>query len=309
MSEEESASVSEVSNSTEPSTESTQSTENQTSSNARPAGYDPIDETTATPQQVKERLDYLYRQVKDNDRYKKEANRVLADQSRVINELSQAQQQVVTHLQDRTITDNEVQLQQMMQTAWEKGDTAMYNQTQSRLIDLKVQKNLLTQTRQQPPQVPPSSGMPNISSDEGAISQAEQQATYAWQNERDEQGSLLRPWAFNNSSDQNNLDPNYLSALREAQAVFTNPKFANLPYDQKLAEVDKRMGLSKRTASQTVMGGNLTTARKTGKLTLTPKQEEIAIRTKYAGPKAKSDADHLDAYRKQVERVQSGRKK
>ncbi len=83
--------------------------------------------------------------------------------------------------------------------------------------------------------------------------------------------------------------------------MFSSARYAHLTIDQKLAEVDKRMGVSKPAARQNVLAGNLTSARKSPKVSLSPKQEQIAIRTKFGGPKAKSDAEHLEAYRKQIE--------
>lgn len=271
---------------------------------SRPAGYEPIDENTASPEQVRDRLNYLYRQVKGDQREKGEMRRVLSEQSRIINDLTSGVNSVVTHLQDRSLSDNETQLNNLMQQAFERGDNKAYIDTQNQLLELKVQKRLAAEKRtqaptasQQQPATQQNAGQVAQNAMEGGeLSQAEYRATDAWQSEKDHAGKLLRPWAYN-------TDPNYKGALEEARAVFNNPRFEHLPYEQKLAEIDRRMGMAKRTTSQTVMGGSLTNGRKLGKVTLTPKQQEIAIRTKYAGPKAKSDADHLDAYRKQIERV------
>jgi hypothetical protein len=82
--------------------------------------------------------------------------------------------------------------------------------------------------------------------------------------------------------------------------VLRNPNFQNATMEQKMAEVDRRMGVKKSASRQTVMGGGLTGNRKTNKLTLSPKQQEIALKT---GSRDKSDAEKIDWYRKQLEKV------
>jgi hypothetical protein len=95
--------------------------------------------------------------------------------------------------------------------------------------------------------------------------------------------------------------------MREMQIVFDEDgDFSHLSFEDKLDELDKRMGTKKQRSGQnSVMGGNFTPRGKSGKVTLTAKQQEIAVRTKFGGPKAKSDAEHLEAYRKQIERLAS----
>jgi len=41
---------------------------------------------------------------------------------------------------------------------------------------------------------------------------------------------------------------------------------------------------------------------------MTDKQKEIVVRTKYGGSKAKTDAEHIEAYRKQIEQVKLSNK-
>ena len=188
-----------------------------------------------------------------------------------------------------------------MKSAWEKGDNDTYFALQDKLDDLRIEKKLALKNKPSTPQQPAKPQSATEYAEQGNLSDSEYAATDAWQNERDERGQLVRPWAFAN-------DPNHQTALLEAQAVFNSPRFANLSYEKKLEEVDKRMGTAKRSASQTVMGGNLTTPSKTSKLTLTPKQQEIAIKTKYAGS-GKTDAEHIAAYRKQVETLSQRRSK
>jgi hypothetical protein len=291
----------EISATETPSASTAETVVHSTEARDKPAGYDPVDPSNSTPEQVQERLNYLYGQVKHSDREKKEMRSVLAEQSRLLSELTAGQQAVVSHLQDRSITETESSLKSQMQSAWEKGDNNTYFALQDKLDDLRIEKKLAAKSKSEP-QSQQSKGAIDYAQQAqgtGELSQEEFNATNAWQSEKDENGNLVRPWAFGS-------DPNHRAALEEARAVFNNPRFANLPFDKKLEEVDKRMGTQKRTGGQNVMGGNLTTPSKQGKLTLTPKQQEIAIKTKYAGS-GKTDAEHLEAYRKQVQNIKQRR--
>lgn len=273
----------------------------------KPAGYAPVDPVTASPEQVKERLDYLYGQVKHSDREKREMRNILSEQSRIINELSAGQQAVVGHLTQKSFTEGKQQLQTAMQDAWQKQDNRAYIEAQNKLMDLQVEERLAAKQQpvqqQQPQQRLPQSAaeIANGAVQRGEINQDEYRATETWQNERDGNGNLIRPWAFGS-------DPTHLSALYEARSVLANPRLAGLSYEQKLQEIDRRMGVQKKTSSQSVIGGSLTKPGKSGKLQLTEQQRTIALKTNYAG-KGKSEADHLEKYRQQVEKYSQRRAK
>lgn len=283
----------------------------------KPLGYDPVDVSALPPEQqraVKERLDYMYRQVKDGTRTLAQYRQVAAEQSRQIEMLTNATNSVVHHLQDKNFIDTETQLNQQMRDAYERGDNKAYIEAQQKLLDVKVEKKLLSrqqpnsqeQTNQQRQNLPASaSDAAQRAQESGELGYEETQITTAWQHERTPSGESLRPWAVNRSGDPNNPDPEFMTALREANAVFTSKRFESATYQQKLEEIDRRMGTQKMTASQNVIGGGLTGARKSAKITLTDNQRAIALKTKFGGPKAKSDAEHLEAYRKQIEKVQS----
>lgn len=278
---------------------------------SRPAGYDPIDPKTATPEQTQERINYIYSQLKPTQRENREMRNLLAEQSKVIDQLSRNQQEVVTHLTQRGFAENKEQLKIAMQDAWKKQDNAGYIDAQNRLMDLQVEERLQERLNRQQPQQPQQQTNGHIPRDaaeianravqSGELNDNEYRTTESWQSEKDDSGNLIRPWAFS-------TDPTYQAALFETRSVMANPRFNNLSYEQKLAEVDKRMGVQKRTSSQSVLGGNLTKTTKTAKIELSSKQRDIALRTQYAG-KGKSEADHLDAYRKQVEKFQQRRTK
>lgn len=303
--EEATTSVESSSPASESVTEAT-STENESGTSSKPAGYDPVDPATAKPEEVKDRLDYLYRQVKHSDRDKREMQNLLRDQSRVIDELSRNQQAVVSHLTEKSFVDSEESLTKAMNDAWKKGDERAYIDAQNRLLDVKVQKRTLElqpKQQSQPKENVPQSAVEtaNGALKGGIINEQEYRATESWQSERDDTGNLIRPWAFGTNQYHH-------VALREVAAVFENPKYENYSYDQKLAEVDRRMGTAKRNSSQSVIGGSLTKPGKSTKIELTPKQREIALKTNYAG-KGKSEAENLEAYRKQVEKFQQRRAK
>lgn len=286
----------------EPVTETTEATPAET--NNKPAGYAPVDVKTASPEQIQERIDYLYRQVKPKERENREMRQLLDQQSRVISELSEGQRAVVNHLTQKNFTENKQQLQQAMQDAWQKQDNRAYIEAQNKLMDLQVDERIAArQQPQQPQQRMPQSAaeVANNAVQTGEINPEEYRATETWQSERDDNGGLIRPWAFS-------TDPSHQAALFEARSVMANPRYANLTYEQKLQEIDKRMGVQKKTASQSVIGGSLTKPGKSAKLQLSEQQRTIALKTQYAG-KGKSEADHLEKYRQQIEKVQQRRAK
>lgn len=301
-------------------TENTESTENvqvteQSRSDSKPAGYDPVDVKEASPEEIQQRLDYLYKQVKPTQRELKEAKQIMADQSRMIEELSSGMYAVVDHLQTDATGKAEDTLRLQMQQYLEQGNTAAYIEAHEKLTDLKIKKN---QPKQQPPQKNETQKMAYAGAKQVADSALQQDeistddARYVetYQSEKDDNGRLLRPWSINKSGDANNPDPDFVEALIEARAVFTNKRYASWTMEQKLTELDKRMGVQKPTGGQTVMGGNLTARGKNTKITLSPKQQEIAIRTKYGSSKgAKTDADYMEAFRKQIESVKTGARK
>lgn len=278
----------------------------------KPAGYNPVDVETASPDEIKERLDYLYKQVKPTQRELKEYKQIAADQSKLIQDLQSGMYAVVDHLQSDAAGKAEATLRQQMQQFLETGDLASYTDANEKLINMMIKKN---QPKAQPQQKNETqkqayAGAKQIAggafqADE--ISADDERYVEQYQLEKDESGRPLRPWTVNKSNDPNNPDPEFMEGLIEARAVFTNKRYANWTMEQKLTELDKRMGVVKSSGGQSVMGGNLTTRGKTSKITLSPKQQEIALRTKYAGPK-KSDADHLEAYRKQIEKVKGAKR-
>ena len=235
---------------------------------------------------------------------------VAEQQSRLIEELQSATVSVVDHLQNKSLDDAESHWKSTMRAAYESGDVNGQMEANDKLIEIRTQKALLKQQQKtqkpQPKQEKKVNGYyPNSAVEigshglsDGDITQEDYRALEAWQEEYDESGESLRPWAVKGH-------PKHQQALIEAVAVFKNPQYSKMTFDQKLLEIDRRMGTKKSSNSQSVLRGGLTGAHKMQKITLSPEIERLAIRQKFGGPKAKSDADHIEAYRKQMELVRS----
>lgn len=245
-----------------------------------------------------------------------EWRKVAAEQSKIIEELQSGVGQVVDHLQDKSLNDAEAKIEERLAAAHEAGDTKAFIAAQKDLAKLEAKKLLLDEKKkaapvkevkqeQKPQNYRSASEMADAATADGELGSEDATAVSAWQDEKDTNGNLLRPWAHTKNPDNPTNDPLYRRALIESAAVFDESSpWANKTITEKLAEVDRRMGLQRSSATQTVLGGSLTSARKGTKIALTSNQEQIAIKTKFAGPKA-TDAQHLEAYRKQVERHNS----
>lgn len=279
------------------------------------AGYNPVDIEKASPEEIKERINYLYRQVKDGNKTNNQYRQIAAEQSRQIEELTKGFNGVVSHLTTKNFADSEEAITAQLDAAFAKGDNKGYLEAQKKLINLGVEKRLAADKPVPARQVqqPQQNGQAYSSATQiardaegsGELSSEEASYTSAWQNEKDDNGELLRPWS--KTADMNNPDPEFRAALNEANGVFNNPRFANKSIEEKLAEVDRRMGVAKRTVSQTVSGMGLTGKSKSSKVTVSSDIEKLAIRSKFGGPKAKTDAEHIEAYRAQIAKVRGKR--
>lgn len=280
-------------------------------------GYSPVD-LSALPDElrkpVEDRINYMFRQVKDQNRTLGQYRTVAEQQAAQIAELTNGMGQVVNHLTERSFEESESSLTEQLLAAQQSGDAKEFLAINNKLLDLKVKK--ATAPKQSPPvnqqpqqrQYNSASEMANTAESEGILSQEETRVVDAWQNQRDGNGQLLRPWAHSNDVAN---DPNYKSVMAEAQAVFSNPRFANLSIDQRLTEVDRRMGLQRGNTvanGQSVMGGNLTNNKKSGTIRLSPEQEKIAIRMDVGSKgKPRTDAEKIAAYKDQMVKVQSNK--
>lgn len=293
----------------------------------KPPGYYPVDFDGVPEDKAKamrERYDYFYKQHKNMERKEAARERALAEyreiaaqQSRQINDLTSATGQIVDHIEARTIGETEANIKKAMKEAFEAGDTTKYVDEQARLIELQSKKTALAKKNAQPnpkteTQAQAYGGQPydasQIANDAvsgGEITQQEAQIVDSWQSETDHSGAPLRPWAFNPTGGIPQPGSPYDIALKEMASILQNRQYAHLTMDKKLEELDRRMGTQKTSRGQTVMGGSLTTPSKTNTIRLSPEIERYAVRSKFGGPKAKSDADHIAAYRKQIETVKA----
>lgn len=267
-------------------------------SNEKPAGYDPVDVSSASPDKIQERFDYLYSQVKSNERTMREYKSIAAEQSKYIEDLTNGMGQVVNHLETQNFSQEEDQVTKEMRAAFEAGDMDKFIANQKKLVQLEAKKSSPKQV-----QKPAQKQDPSYES----MSQDDQKLVDAWQEETDERGQALRPWSKNTGTDDD-PDPDFVRAMLIAQRVFkANPhKSAR----ENLLEVDRKMGVKSTNmgGSQSVMGGQLQTLAKKQNIRLTPEQERLAVKMKFANEKGKppkSDSEHIDAYRKQLQKVRS----
>lgn len=273
---------------------------------------------------IEGRFKHLSRLMKKNERRTEsqlsEYKKLMEEQSNLISELSGNMGVVVGHLQQEKFASTEAQLQQKMQQAWETGDTKAYVDAQDKLMDIKVQQRLAqqqkptqqtnkTETQQQAYAGVKSNGeeIAQQAFDDGDIGSEDKSLISAWQQEKDESGIPVRPWTQSRTPDNPMNDPQFRRAYLEMAVVFDDEgPFANLSMDKKLAELDRRMGTQQRSASQPVLGSNLTNRGKSAKITLSQKAQDIAVKTKFAGP-GKTNDEHIAAYRNQIEQIRKGR--
>lgn len=273
----------------------------------KPEGWDQVE---FTPEQ-KQRFDRVYKQTKELQRTVSQYKSVAQQQADLINELSQKTNHIVNHIQTNDFQSAENQLKSQRDDAFQKGDMHGFNAANDRLNQIIVQKTLTEfQLKNQQQQVQqhhtgqPISGYDfvDMAVQQGAIAYDDADAYRAWASEADDFGNLKRPWV--NQNDIRNS-----SAAIEGAAVFNNPAYRNKSFTEKLSEIDRRMGLANRQPGQAVLPGgpNLTRGRQQSNIKLSPFQEKVAVKTKFAGP-GKSEAEHLDAYRKQIANVKGSRK-
>lgn len=297
-------------------TESVETTETETVTQTEPAtetnevvtekrsksdpGYDPVDIDTASPEEIKTRLNYLYKQAKTGQKTQselREMREIAAQQAQVIADLQNGMYQFADHLQNKTLAETEAQLRIQKQQAYETGDYATLAAIDDKLMEIKVQKasnqnKPKPQAKQQP--VNQAAQVEEYELDENTEYEGKEVAE-AWRFETDTGGNPIRPWAEKGH-------PEFQSALAVTLNVLNNPANAKLSMEQKLAIVDQRMGVRRTTGHQTVMNGGLNPKPRIAKVVLTPEMERIATKTRFGGPNAKTDADHIAAYRKQLEK-------
>lgn len=305
--------VSEVENVSHETTEETNDNQEvQQPINDKPPGYYPVDFDGVPEDKAKamrERYDYFFKQDKQREKTLREYREIAASQAEQISQLTNGVGQIVNHLETKNFGETETQIRQKMQAAFDSGDNKGYVDAQVELNRLlikqeakpKPQQNQQNNTQRQAYAGAQSAGqLANESVQDGEITPQQASIVNSWQNEADESGQPLRPWAKNNSPNPNRPNPDFVKANLIALEIFEeNP---HRTVEENLMEVDKRMGTKKSAGKQTVMGGSFTTPQKTGRISLSPEMQKMAIRTKFgARDGAKTDAEYLEAYRKQIQ--------
>lgn len=257
----------------------------------------------------------MKKQGQKHDRELDKWKRLAEDQARAMEELQGGMGAVVNHIQTQTFATTEQQLRAQLRQARDTGDTDAEMEILDRLAEVKVQKLAApklqpkkTETREQAfAGYRSGNEIAEEAAADGDLSPEELTVAKAWTEERGANGVLIRPWVKSANPDNPLSDPLFRRAQIEMAAVFeeTSP-YAHLPFEQKLAELDRRMGVQRQPNGQTVMSGNLTPRVKSSKVQLTDTQKRIAVRTKFAGP-GKSNDDHYAAYRAQIERVNANK--
>lgn len=284
---------------------------------SRPANYQgyvdlsPLPEELRTP--LERRFAQMSREMKADKNQLKKFMDLAAQQSEAIENLTNGFGQVTTQLEERAFSEAESQLVAESDAAFESGNMKAYREAEKKLGDLRVKRGIeaALAEREQPKQKQEKQPVqPNYEDSGLYFSEDDMPVLDRWQTETDDSGQLLRPWAKNSSADPRRPDPKFKRGLFETTDVLSDPRYAHMTIEQKLAEVDKRMGVQKQGQQgqrQNVMGGGLTGNRKIGKLTLTPEQQNAAVRMRAGGSKAKSNEDHYKAYLGQLQKIQQSK--
>ena len=279
-------------------------------------GYAPRVDLSGIPEDMRKPLEDRFAYVsglikKTENRYEskiRERDSILEQQSKIIEELQSGMGQVVDHLHTKSIADEENNIRALLRQAHQTGDEEGFITANERLAEIKARKIAMQAKAKEKPTQKQEQRFARSASEiadeavaDGDMDGNDKVVISVYQNERDESGQMVRPWAHSRTPNPQD-DPQYMRALNYANAIWSDDRF--MTTQDRLAELDRVMGTAKRQASQSVMGGGqLTNTRKSEKISLTPRQQDLAIKLKFGGSKAKSDADHLEAYRQQILKV------
>lgn len=270
-----------------------------------PNGYEGDKFVEFTPEQQK-RFNDVRKIAGKAEREAAQLREIAQQQYEVIEQLRQGQTQIVNHLQESDFSKAEGALKAQRQEAYNRGDLPAVDEINDKLHDMKLQRRIAELQVKQQPQVQQrgfnAGDAVNNAVQSGAITPSDAEVYRAWANEQDEYGNLKRPWV-------NEYDGRNKAAAIEGKAVFSNPALSNKPFAEKLKEIDRRMGVVNQQAggSNVLPAGNLTRTAKSNTVKLTPYQEQVAVKTRFAGP-GKTSQDHIEAYRAQVAAIKGSRK-
>lgn len=271
-------------------------------SKSEPSGYDRVE---FTPEQ-KARFDRVYGQMKAQDRKIAERDQVLREQSEVIAELQKNVGTVVNHLNAQTTEQSVESARESAQVAFNKGDSKAYLAAMEKVASLQAQKiaqDILRQQQPQRQQVKQANNAVDVANravQQGFMSPQDEPAFEAWQDEKDASGNLVRPWAKRETAGDS-----FDSALMRSASVFADPKLRHVSIEQKLAEVDRIMGVSTQSPQQNVMAANLTQKPKGNNVKVSADMERVLNHLKPRGSKAKNAPDPIAWYREQANKAKS----
>lgn len=169
------------------------------------------------------RFKRLYRHVKESDERSEKATRqmaLLADQNR---KLAKAIDALTTGQKDKQTRDELTRLREEANQALATGDTKAFTEVNERLTEIKIEAKeaKVEEKAEEAPQ-------------EDLVTQTELRILGRWQQERDEDGKVLRPWA----SPTHREFPAVQELIRKVSA---RQDMEGATVREILAEVDKRM--------------------------------------------------------------------
>lgn len=270
--------------------------------------------TDLSPEQQK-LFNGMWRTHKNHEREIAELRDIAKQQFEVISTFEKRQGEVIGHLHAKDFESAESKLKQARKEARARGDEDAVDDINDQLSEIKAKRIAAAnqpkqqQVQQQASQQRPRSASEaaNYAASQGQLSTEEQRLIQVWQEEADDMGEPLRPWASDS-------DPRYPVAVAEAKIVFNSPIFAAKTPEERLAEIDRRMGLKPREVEQQVLSsrssGSSHLTRLNGKgnnrnVQLSERAERTAVANKFAGP-GKSAQEHIEAYRAQVAKFRGG---
>lgn len=320
MSEEQAQESTQTSTSAQPANVETPQNNEQSSESSQPTqqtnGYDRVDFNKLSPelrQEFEPRFNRVYGQMKAQDRKLSEAHDVLRQQSEVIAQLQQGVGRVVEHINTQDFAASEEAARVEADRAFQKGDSKAYLAAMEKVTEVKAQKIFdlrMRQQQQQNQQRQPAQpqrqqansavDMANRAIQQGILSSGDESAFQAWQDEKDNNGNPIRPWAKRETAGES-----FDGVLLRAAGVFADPRFKNMSIEQRLGEVDRIMNVSRETPQQNVMGANLTTKGKTNTVKVSADMEKVLLRTAPRGSKASKNHDPIAWYRDQVQKARN----
>jgi len=232
----------------------------------KPDGYEQVDfnkiQDPELAQKVEARFNRLYAQMKESHTVAQKTEQILMEQAKQMDDLKAS---MASQKSDSTMAD----LRKQLKEAKEDSDYDREVRIQEQMANV-VAEQKFADVKLEPKKAPEA--QPAQPQNQGpALSDNELSIVEAWQNERNDRNEVSRPWAYYGH-------PDYQDAMAEVQAVLVSKRFANKSMQEKLAEVDKRMGMSKNSDARSVLGGNLTMPNKSKTIELTPAQKEIALK-------------------------------